>query len=108
MLDFLQQEVSGFSDAEIGAVARVVHAGCRRALGHHVVIVPVRSEAEGSRVTLETGFDADRAKLVGNVQGSGPYSGVLRHRGWRAAKVELPEPVANHDTNVLCPAEVEL
>jgi hypothetical protein len=108
LVDFLQQDIAAFSDTEIGAVARVVHDGCRRALSAHVTIAPVRSEAEGSRVTLPAGFDATRAKLLGNVGGTGPYHGVLRHRGWRVEKCDLPRSVGGHDPKVLCPAEVEL
>lgn len=107
-VDFVQQEVAAFSDADIGAAARVVHDGCRRALGAHLVVEPVRTEAEGSRVTLEAGFDADAVKLTGNVGGHAPFSGTLRHRGWRAAEVNLPELVGTHDRRVLAPAEVEL
>ena len=108
LVDFLQQDIAAFSDTEIGAVARVVHDGCRRALSAHVSVVPVWSEAEGSRVTLEAGFDATRAKLLGNVRGAGPYQGVLRHRGWRVERCDLPRSVGGHDPTILYPAEVEL
>jgi hypothetical protein len=45
---------------------------------------------------------------VGNVHGAPPYRGTLRHRGWRAAGLTLPELVGGHDPSVLAPAEVEL
>ena len=32
LIDFLQENVASFSDAEVGAAARVVHAGCKKAL----------------------------------------------------------------------------
>src|SRR4051812_3597376 len=32
LVDFLRQEVAGFTDTDIGAAARVVHGGCRRVL----------------------------------------------------------------------------
>jgi hypothetical protein len=108
LVDFLQQDVEGFSDADIGAAARVVHSGCREALAAHVTVQPVRTEAEGSPITLEAGFDPSTIKLTGNVGGSPPHRGTLRHRGWRAEKVELPELVEGHDVTVLAPAEVEL
>ncbi|APR83152.1 Hypothetical protein A7982_08501 [Minicystis rosea] len=108
LVDFLEQEIAGFGDAEIGGVARVVHEGCRKALREHVTIEPVRNEEEGTPVTLVAGFNPSEVKLSGNVAGSAPYKGVLRHRGWRAAKATLPVPVAGHDPNVLAPAEVEL
>ena len=39
-VDFLEQDVASFSDAEIGAVARVVHEGCRKALHEHAKLAP--------------------------------------------------------------------
>lgn len=107
LIDFLQQDVSAFSDADIGAAARVVHDGCRRALSTHVEIKPVRTEREGGAVTLDA-VEPSAVKLVGNVSGTAPFRGTLRHRGWRAESVRLPEPVQGHDPHVLAPAEVEL
>src|SRR4051794_3435234 len=42
-VDFVQQELAAFSDADIGAAARVVHEGCRRAIRAHARVVSVRS-----------------------------------------------------------------
>jgi hypothetical protein len=108
LIDFLQQDLADFPDADVGVAARVVHDGCRKALRTHADIEPVRSEEEGARVTLEGGFDADAVKLVGDVRGEAPYAGVLRHRGWRVKKLELPERVGDHDVRILAAAEVEL
>ncbi|MGH7269629.1 MAG: DUF2760 domain-containing protein [Polyangiaceae bacterium] len=107
-IDFLQQDIASFPDPEIGAAARVVHEGCRKALRAHATIEPLRGEAEGSQVTLPLGFDADEVTLVGNVTGQPPYTGVLRHRGWRATTFELPRLVGEHDAEILAAAEVEL
>jgi hypothetical protein len=107
-VDFLLQDIAAFPDSEVGAAARVVHEGCRRALKAHAEIAPLRAEDEGQRVRIEAGFDADEVKLVGDVRGDPPYAGVLRHRGWRASKLELPRIVGEHDPRVLAPAEVEL
>jgi Domain of unknown function (DUF2760) len=108
LVDFLEQEVASFSDADIGVVARIVHEGCRRALHDHAKLVPVRDEDEGASVTLAAGFDPAEIKLSGNVQGAAPYKGVLRHRGWRATGMKMPVPVEGHDPSVIAPAEVEL
>jgi hypothetical protein len=108
LVDFLEQDIASFSDAEIGAVARVVHEGCGKALREHAELSPVRAEEEGARVTLPAGFDPAEIKLSGNVRGTAPYQGVLRHRGWRAARLKLPVPVKGHDAAVIAPAEVEL
>ena len=108
LIDFTQENLSAYSDADIGAAARVVHEGCARVLREHFTIEPVRAEAEGSRVTLEEGFDAASVRLTGNVVGQAPFKGTLSHRGWRASKVQLPQLAEKHDARVLAPAEVEL
>ena len=58
-------------------------------------------------MTLEE-YDAAAIRLTGNVQGSPPYTGALRHRGWRAKSLRLPQTLKEHDPAVLAPAEVEL
>jgi hypothetical protein len=108
LVDFLQQDIADFPDADVGVAARVVHEGCRKALRAHAEIEPVRAEEEGARVKLDAGFDPDAVKLVGDVKGEPPYAGVLRHRGWRAKKLALPELLGGHDARILAPAEVEL
>lgn len=107
-IDFMQEEVSKFSDAEVGAAARVVHEGCRKALREHLTIEPIREEQEGSGVTLEAGFDASAVRLTGNVIGQPPFTGRLVHRGWRSTQVTLPKVTEGHDVGILAPAEVEL
>ena len=107
-VDFLEEDVASFPDADIGAAARVVHAGCRKALREHVVLEPIRSEEEGTKVTLPKGFDAAKNKLVGDVSGDGPFAGTLKHRGWRAVSVTLPTAMEGHDAKVVAQAEVEL
>lgn len=108
LVDFLEQDVASFSDAEVGAAARVVHEGCRKALRQHAKIAAVRGEEEGARVTIADGYDAQEVKLIGNVQGKPPYSGVLQHRGWRVKELSVPVPTKDHDATVIAPAEVEL
>jgi hypothetical protein len=107
-VDFLQQDIASFPDADVGAAARIVHDGCRRALLAHATIEPVRAESEGARVVLAAGFAPDDVKLTGEVGGQPPYKGVLRHRGWRATRLDLPQMIGTHDAHVLAPAEVEL
>ena len=68
----------------------------------------MRSEPEGSRITLPAGFDAAAVRLTGNVVGQPPYAGSLSHRGWRVTEVRLPQLAERHDARVVAPAEVEL
>lgn len=107
-VDFVQEDVAGYQDAEIGAAARVVHEGCRKALREHFTIEPVRPESEGSRVTLPPGFDAAAVRVSGNVVGQPPFTGTLAHRGWRASDVRLPQLTDAQAAAVIAQAEVEL
>lgn len=108
LIDFTQENLANYSDADIGAAARVVHEGCKKVLREHFDIQPVRDEAEGSRITLNEGFDAASIRLTGNVVGTPPFSGSLSHRGWRVKEVKLPKLAESHDARILVPAEVEL
>jgi hypothetical protein len=108
LIDFTQEDLSGYSDADIGGAARVVHEGCAKVLREHFTLAPVRPEAEGSRITLNEGFDARAIRLTGNVVGQAPFQGALSHRGWRATEVKLPKLADGHDATVLAQAEVEL
>ena len=108
LIDFTMENLTSYSDAEIGAAARVVHEGCRKVLNEHFTIVPIREESEGSSITLKEGFDAAAIRLTGNVVGKAPFQGSLPHRGWRATDTRLPKLTENHEASVLAPAEVEL
>ena len=108
LIDFTEEDLASYADADIGAAARVVHEGCRKVLREHFTIAPVRAEAEGSRISLDAGFDAGAIRLTGNVVGSAPFKGSISHRGWRATEVRLPKLASGHDATVLAQAEVEL
>lgn len=105
-VDFIQQDVASFPDADIGAAARLVHEGCRKALKAHARVVSVRSEAEGARVVLDSA--SPDVKLVGNVAGAAPFRGVLRHKGWRVEELTLPKLIGEHDPKLVAAAELEL
>ncbi|MCC7219236.1 MAG: DUF2760 domain-containing protein [Candidatus Contendobacter sp.] len=107
-VDFLEENVAAYSDAEIGGAARVVHEGCRKVIHDYLHLEPVRTEVEGAQLTLPAGFDAAAVRLTGNVVGQPPFTGTLMHRGWRATGITLPKIAESHDVRVLAPAEVEL
>jgi hypothetical protein len=108
LVDFLREDISGYSDAQVGAAVRAIHENCRRALDEHLALEPVRSEEEGARILVESGFDASAVRLVGNVSGKPPFRGVLRHRGWRSRRVDLPADAAGQDPTIVAPAEIEI
>ena len=107
-IDFVEEDIAAYSDADIGAASRVVHEGCRKVLREHFTLAPVRSESEGQRLTLPAGFDAAANRITGNVVGQAPFTGTLAHRGWRSADSRLPLLAPGHDATVLAQAEIEL
>ena len=109
IVDFLKESITAYSDAQIGAAVRDVHRDASAALQRLLELQPVMPEAEGSTVEVPAGTDAARVRLLGNVAGQPPYRGILRHAGWQATKVELPEWTGNaQSARVVAPAEVEL
>lgn len=107
LVDFLQQDLAAFDDAQIGAAVRTVHEGCKKALDEHVTLEPIMKQPEGSTVTVEPGFDARRIRLSGHVAGDPPFTGTLQHRGWHVARIQLPELMQKQDRTVAA-AEVEV
>ena len=109
LIDFLQEDLNQYEDAQIGAAVRNVHAGCKSAVDEHVELAPIFGEAEGSRVEVQRGFDAYSVRLSGAVSGEPPFHGTLRHRGWRVEKITLPKQTpAQAVAKVVAPAEVEV
>jgi hypothetical protein len=108
LVDFLSEDIDGYADADIGAAVRDIHKGCKKVLAEHLEVEPVLDAAENEAVTVDTGFDPARIRLVGNVAGAPPFKGTLRHHGWRAAKVSLPALTDGFDVSIVAPAEVEL
>jgi hypothetical protein len=108
LMDFLQEDMAGYTDAQVGAAARVVHDQCKRALDAHLHLERIRNEEEGSRIQVQKGFSPSEIRLLGNISGEPPWSGALTHAGWRVARIELPKLSDGHDVHVIAPAEVEL
>jgi hypothetical protein len=108
-VDFLKEELTGFSDAQIGAVARDLHRDCSKVVQRMFAIQPLLAEAEGASVEVPSGFDAGRYRLVGNVSGAPPFRGALVHHGWQATACELPAWVGGEGSaRVVAPVEVEV
>lgn len=110
LVDFLMDDVTPYSDAQVGAAARVVHQGCRAVLDEQFRITPVRSEHEGATVTVPAAYAADEYRLSGRIEGQPPFSGTLAHRGWKTEWVKLPRVLkaAGDRLPTIAPAEVEL
>jgi hypothetical protein len=107
LIDFLMEDVTSYNDAQVGAAVRSVHAGCRQTLQQYVTLTPAVDAAEGASISVAAGTDAATVKVMGNVAGQPPFTGIVRHRGWIASHLELP-PIPASARLVVAPAEVEV
>lgn len=105
LVDFLMEDLGAFPDEQIGAAARDVQTQARESLTRYLSLEPVIDGVEGTFTKIE-GMDAAQVKLIGNVPPSGKApGGLLRHKGWKAAKVDLPQAAPGM---VLAAAELEI
>ncbi len=108
-VDFVQEPIDAYPDAQIGAAVRDVHKGCKSVFDRLLALEPLRPEAEGSEVVVPASADPGKVQLVGNVTGEPPFKGTLAHHGWQATRASIPDWSGDQDAAlVLAPAEVEL
>ena len=109
LIDFVLEDLGTYSDAQIGAAARDVHAGCHRVLERYVTLEAIVPGREGQAVTVgqDQHLDPATIHLVGNVAGQPPFRGTLLHPVWRASRVQLP-PLGTTGRTIVAPAEIEL
>ena len=105
LVDFLMEDISAYSDEQVGAAVRDVQAQSKQSLERYLQFQPVIDGVEGTYTKTE-GIAVGAIKLIGNVPANGKaIGGLLRHKGWQAAKVDLPASVPG---TVLAPAEIEV
>jgi hypothetical protein len=107
LIDFLMEDISAYEDDQVGAAVRELHDQCRDAISRYVTLQPVVDGVEGA-FTQAPSKDPNVVKFVGNVPATPPSGGILRHKGWRAAKVDLPALAGKQDANIIAPAEIEV
>ena len=108
LVDFLLEDLTPYTDAQVSAAVRDVHANCRRAIERYLPVEPILADEEGQTTALGAPVDPSTVKLIGNVRNQPSYRGTVRHRGWRVGRVALP-PLAPADARfVVAPAEVEV
>ena len=108
LVDFFQEDLNLYDDAQIGAAVRSIQDNCKKTVNKSLSPQPVLEKMEGDTVTVPADFDPSTIKLTGNVSGDPPFTGVLRHKGWRAAKLEMPTLSSSQDSRIIAPAEVEI
>ncbi|MFP4306915.1 MAG: DUF2760 domain-containing protein [Desulfococcaceae bacterium] len=108
LMDFFSEDLDDYDDDQIGAAVRTIHENCVKAIKQYVEPGPVLAAEEESQFTVAPGFDPNAIRLTGNVTGEPPFTGVVRHRGWKARKIELPTLSGDRDPAIIAPAEVEV
>jgi hypothetical protein len=108
LMDFFAEDLSAYEDNQIGAAVRSIQDNCKTALKKHLNPKAVMEQNEGDEIVVPVDFDTSAIKLTGNVSGEPPFRGVLRHKGWRASKLELPTLSAARDSHIIAPAEIEI
>lgn len=107
LIDFLMEDIGGYSDEQVGAAVRNLHDQSRESLNRYMSLAPVIDGVEGTFTKLDTN-DPATVKLLGNVPAKGKApGGILRHKGWRAEKIDLPA-LAPSTSLIVAPAEVEV
>jgi Domain of unknown function (DUF2760) len=108
LLDFLMEDISGYADDQVGAAVRDLHEQARAALTRHVQLAPVIDGVEGTYTKLDSP-EPNTVKLLGKVPASGKApGGTLRHKGWRASRVDLPALAGGQKAEVIAQAEIEI
>lgn len=109
LIDFLQEDITGYQDAQIGAAVREIHRGCGDVIKRCFDVVAVVEQAEGQPFEVTAEIDTAAVRLTGNVPQTRPVTGVLVHSGWRAKKCALPQWTGSEQSaRILAPAEVEV
>lgn len=109
LVDFLKEDLSGYSDDQIGAAVREIHRDSGSVLDRFFAIRPILIEEEGASVEVPAAFDAARYRLTGKLTGTAPFHGTLRHHGWQATQCSLPEFTGSETAaKTIMPAEVEI
>jgi hypothetical protein len=108
LLDFFSENLNSYEDDQIGVAVRNIHENCKNALNKYLKPSPVIDKNEGDEVLVPKNFDVSSIKLTGNVVQDPPFLGVLRHKGWQVARLELPTLTSGQNPRILAPAEVEI
>jgi hypothetical protein len=90
-IDFIMENISSFEDAHIGAVARVVHQGCRRVLNEYSSIQAICEGKEGDDIIFKDSSEMNRYRVNGEGADKYPCKAKLLHKGWKLVDLKLPE-----------------
>lgn len=108
ILDFFMEDITPYSDDQVGGAVRDVHEKTRAVLVRHFAPVPVIDAVEGTPVSASDPLAA-KARYIGNLPATGkPKGGLLRHKGWKATTASMPKPGPKEDLMLLATPEIEV
>jgi len=111
LVDLIQENLSAYSDAQVGAAARPCLIQCASALQRTLGIEAIEKAADGVTVTVPASASPSRVSWIGEATGgtaAGEATGKLVHHGWQATRVELPKWTGDTaDANVIAPVQIK-
>lgn len=109
LVDLIQEDLSAYSDEQVGTAARNVLRDSAAVLSRFFALKRVASQGEGESIDVPAGYDPGRFQLVGAVSGNPPYRGTVTHAGWQATTANLPAWSGGKEASlVIAPCEVEI
>ena len=108
LLDFLEEDLDDYDDEQIGAAVRNIHENSKKVIHKYLAPKCILDEEEGDEITINPGFSPEEIKLTGNISGDPPFKGILRHKGWRSGRFDMPSISTSKKSEIIAPAEVEI
>jgi len=105
LIDFIQEDISSFSDAQVGAAVRQIHSQCAVTVEKYFKLRPISDGSEGASIPIPEKLDPSMIRLTGTID-QGAKAGILRHKGWISTEQALPQQVGSRNQCVVCPAEI--
>ena len=90
LVDFLEEEIDGYTDTQVGAAVRDIHRGCRKSLHDYLTIEPVINGVEEERVTVPTDFDPAAVRCGRQRQRLTPFKGCSSITAGECARSTCP------------------
>ncbi|MCA9138071.1 MAG: DUF2760 domain-containing protein [Planctomycetales bacterium] len=105
LVDLIQEDLSQYSDAQVGAAARPCLQQCAGVLKRAMGLEPLLDAADGDSVEIPADASPTRFQRIGE---GASASGKLVHHGWQATKIELPTWTGETaDANIIAAAQVQ-
>lgn len=105
LVDLIQEDLTAYSDAQIGAAARPCLKQCAATLQRVLALRPLEPTPDGTVISVPKDASILRYQWIGEAEGD---TGKLLHHGWQATHVQLSEWTGGQaDQLVIAPAQVQ-